>query len=59
MIYRQSVVIVAIGLGFGLALALLVARAVTSFVTVSVWDPLSWRWQPSPPAIFLPGMRWQ
>ena len=42
MIYRQSVVIVAIGLGFGLALALLVARTVSGFVTVSVWDPLTY-----------------
>jgi predicted permease len=42
MIYRQSVVIVAIGLGFGLALALLVARAVRSLVTVSVWDPATY-----------------
>ena len=42
MIYRQSVVIIAIGLGFGLALALLVARAVRGFVTVSVWDPLTY-----------------
>ena len=42
MIYRQSVVIIAIGLGLGLALALLVARAVTGFVTVSVWDPLTY-----------------
>jgi predicted permease len=42
MIYRQSVVIIAIGLGFGLALALLVARAVRGFVTVSVWDPATY-----------------
>jgi predicted permease len=42
MIYRQSVVIIAIGLGFGLALALLVARAVRGFVTVDVWDPLTY-----------------
>jgi ABC-type antimicrobial peptide transport system permease subunit len=42
MIYRQSVIIIAIGLGLGLALALLVARAVTGFVTVSVWDPLTY-----------------
>jgi predicted permease len=42
MIYRQSVVIVAIGLGFGVALALLVARAVSGFVTVNVWDPLTY-----------------
>jgi predicted permease len=42
MIYRQSVVIVAIGLGFGLALALLAARAVSGFVTVNVWDPLTY-----------------
>jgi ABC-type antimicrobial peptide transport system permease subunit len=39
MIYRQSVLIVAIGLGVGLALALAVARAVGSFVVVNVWDP--------------------
>jgi predicted permease len=42
MIYRQSVRIVAIGLGFGLALALLAARAVSGFVTVSVWDPTTY-----------------
>ena len=42
MIYRQSVVIVAIGLGFGLAIALLVARAVRGLVTVSVWDPATY-----------------
>jgi ABC-type antimicrobial peptide transport system permease subunit len=42
MIYRQSVVIIAIGLGVGLAIALLVARAVRGFVTVSVWDPMTY-----------------
>jgi len=42
MIYRQSVVIVAVGLVFGLGLALLVAQAVRSFVTVSVWDPATY-----------------
>jgi ABC-type antimicrobial peptide transport system permease subunit len=42
MIYRQSVVIIAIGLGFGLAIALLAARAVSGFVTVSVWDPATY-----------------
>ena len=42
MIYRQSIVIVAIGLGFGLVLALLVARAVRGLVTVSVWDPATY-----------------
>ena len=39
MIYRQSVMIVAIGLSVGLALALAVAKAVGSFVVVNVWDP--------------------
>jgi putative ABC transport system permease protein len=39
MIYRQSFLIVASGLGIGLAVALLAARAVGSFVVVSVWDP--------------------
>jgi predicted permease len=39
MIYRQSLPIIAAGLGIGLAVALLVARAVGSFVIVSVWDP--------------------
>ena len=39
MIYRQSVVIVAVGLGTGLVVALLAARAVRGLVTVSVWDP--------------------
>jgi ABC-type antimicrobial peptide transport system permease subunit len=42
MIYRQSLIIIACGLGGGLALALLVARAVSSFVVVSVWDPLTY-----------------
>ena len=42
MIYRQSVIIVAIGLGSGLVLALLVARAVRGFVTVSVWEPVTY-----------------
>ncbi len=39
MIYRQSIVIIAAGLGAGLVVALLMARAVGSFVVVSVWDP--------------------
>jgi macrolide transport system ATP-binding/permease protein len=42
MIYRQSVIIVAIGLGFGLVFALLAARAVRGFVTVSVWEPVTY-----------------
>ena len=42
MIYRQSVVIIAVGLAFGLTLALLVAQAVRGFVTVSVWDPATY-----------------
>ncbi len=42
MIYRQSVVIVAIGLAFGVGLALLVAQGVRGFVTVSVWDPATY-----------------
>jgi predicted permease len=42
MIYRQSVVIIAVGLGLGLALALLVAGAVRGVVTVSVWDPVTY-----------------
>jgi len=42
MIYRQSVVIVAIGLGAGLGIALLVARAVDSMVIVSVWNPATY-----------------
>jgi ABC-type antimicrobial peptide transport system permease subunit len=42
MIYQQSVIIIAIGLGFGLVLALLVARAVSGFVTVSVWEPATY-----------------
>jgi predicted permease len=42
MIYRQSMVIVAIGLGIGLALALLAAKAAGSFVVVNVWDPLTY-----------------
>jgi predicted permease len=42
MIYRQSMVIVAIGLGVGLALALLAAKAAGSFVVVNVWDPLTY-----------------
>ncbi len=39
MIYRQSIIIIAAGLAAGLAVALLMARAVGSFVVVSVWDP--------------------
>jgi len=42
MIYRQSVLIVAVGLGVGLAVALLAARAVGSFVVVNVWDPATY-----------------
>jgi predicted permease len=42
MIYRQSLTIIACGLGGGLALALLIARAVGSFVVVSVWDPFTY-----------------
>ena len=42
MIYRQSIIIIAFGLGSGLALALLIARAVGSFVVVSVWDPFTY-----------------
>jgi predicted permease len=42
MIYRQSLVIIAAGLGTGLAVALLAARAVGSFVVVSVWDPVTY-----------------
>jgi predicted permease len=42
MIYRQSVVIIAVGLALGVTLALLVAQAVRGFVTVSVWDPTTY-----------------
>jgi len=42
MIYRQSVVIVAIGLGIGLVLAYMVAQAAGSFVVVSVRDPATY-----------------
>jgi predicted permease len=42
MIYRQSVIIVAIGLAIGVGLALLVAQAVRGFVTISVWDPATY-----------------
>jgi ABC-type antimicrobial peptide transport system permease subunit len=42
MIYRQSILIIAAGLGAGLLVALLVARAVGSFVVVSVWDPFTY-----------------
>jgi predicted permease len=42
MIYRQSIVIVAIGLGAGLGVALLVAHAVDSMVIVSVWNPATY-----------------
>ena len=41
MVYRQSMVIVAIGLGVGLALAALAAKAAGSFVVVNVSDPLT------------------
>ena len=39
MIYRQSVVLIVAGLGVGLLVAVLAARAVSSMVVVSVWDP--------------------
>ncbi len=42
MIYRQSVIIIAAGLAAGVVLALLVAQAVRGFVTVSVWDPVTY-----------------
>lgn len=42
MIYRQSIVIVAIGLGVGLVIALLAARAVGTVVIVNVWDPATY-----------------
>ncbi|MGA2217730.1 MAG: ABC transporter permease [Terracidiphilus sp.] len=42
MIYRQSIWIVASGLVVGLAAALMVARAVSDFVIVSVWDPATY-----------------
>ncbi len=42
MIYRQSVVIIAVGLAIGVTLALLVAHAVRGLVTVSVWDPATY-----------------
>jgi predicted permease len=42
MIYRQSIVIIAAGLGIGLVVALAAARAVGSFVVVSVWDPTTY-----------------
>jgi predicted permease len=42
LIYRQSIIIIALGLSGGLALALLVARTVGSFVVVSVWDPVTY-----------------
>jgi predicted permease len=42
MIYRQSILIVAVGLGAGLAVALLAARAVGGFVVVSAWDPATY-----------------
>ena len=41
MIYRQSMVIVAIGIAIGVGLAMLAAKAVGSFVVVNVWDPLT------------------
>lgn len=42
MIYRQAFVIIAAGLGLGLGIALLAARAVGSFVIVSVWEPMTY-----------------
>jgi predicted permease len=42
MIYRQSIVIIAIGLGAGLLVAFLVSRAVSSIVVVSVRDPATY-----------------
>lgn len=42
MIYQQSILIVSTGLVVGLAVALLAARAVGSFVVVSVWAPATY-----------------
>jgi len=42
MIYRQSFLMIGGGLVIGLALALLIARTVSSFVVVNVWDPLTY-----------------
>jgi predicted permease len=42
MVYRQSLWMIAGGLALGLALALLAARAASSFVIVSVWDPATY-----------------
>jgi len=42
MIYRQSVLMIGGGLGIGLVLALLLARAVSGFVVVNVWDPTTY-----------------
>jgi ABC-type antimicrobial peptide transport system permease subunit len=42
MIYQQAFVIIGAGLGLGLAIALLAARAVGSFVIVSVWEPMTY-----------------
>jgi ABC-type antimicrobial peptide transport system permease subunit len=42
MIYRQSIVIVALGLAVGMGVALAVSRAVGGFVVVSTWDPATY-----------------
>jgi predicted permease len=42
MIYRQSLGMIAGGLALGLAMALVVARAASSLVVVSVWDPVTY-----------------
>ena len=42
MIYRQSFIMIGGGLVIGLSLALLVARTVSSFVVVNVWDPVTY-----------------
>jgi ABC-type antimicrobial peptide transport system permease subunit len=42
MIYRQSILIVALGLAVGMGVALAASRAVGSFVVVSAWDPATY-----------------
>ncbi|MGA2850912.1 MAG: ABC transporter permease [Terracidiphilus sp.] len=42
MIYRQSILIVALGLAIGMAVALAASRAVGGFVVVSTWDPATY-----------------
>ena len=42
MIYRQSLLLIAVALGIGLVISLVVARAFGTLVVVDVWDPMTY-----------------